>query len=773
MRLLRAYSNLLTNHRKVILGAVLVFSLWTSIGFLRNQPERFAGIKAIQSRQTDIQEADSLYKELRTQFNLQRPEQIIVMTSPRSLNQVDVQAMRCAVTALENLPQVQQAFWVDTLPTLNVFGLANSALPPDGSSAASFEESKAKILKNPIAVGHLISEDGRVLLVPLQMDWLEVTSDEDVREEILSTARAAADQVSGHLVEFTATGDIPLFLDQMAAHRWNQHFFQAIGFGLVLILAIGIYRSLIPVLLVSSAPALAILWSLGILRWLNEPDNPLSDAVLPVLVAIVGITDGIHLLAYIRTALDSGQNPRQAAASAVRHVGLACFLTSLTTAIGFASLMWADSELVRGFGRSCAIGVTMAFLSMVTVLPLMAGTRLARRLPESTERDLVETKLGFWTPWVEHWLKHRRLVSVLGILLTLTLSISLFYLTPDEKRSFGLPTRSPSFRALEQCDESVGGIELARVVIEWSDNEITTEGPPSDLVEIVQQVEQAISREPLLRHPLSINQILKALPSGEQSSNSLEMLNLLPSALRDSVYREDLRRTMVSVRFQDVGIAIYEPVFERLRTTFDQLQHQYPGIKIGLTGETVVRSRKIVQVVSDLQKSLVGAALIIFTLLAVVYRSWRIGLLAIVPNLLPIVATSSMLIFLGRSLDVSAACAFTVCLGIAVDDTIHFVSRFLQERERSGDTDEAIRVSYRRVGSALMITTLIMVVGFATVLMSEMPAQRIFGAMAVCTISTALLGDLIFLPALLAWFYRSEHHPSELPLESNEAPSKS
>merc|ERR1712023_61793 len=109
------------------------------------------------------------------------------------------------------------------------------------------------------------------------MDWLEVTSDEDVREEILSTARAAADQVSGHLVEFTATGDIPLFLDQMAAHRWNQHFFQAIGFGLVLILAIGIYRSLIPVLLVSSAPALAILWSLGIRRWLNEPDNPLSD----------------------------------------------------------------------------------------------------------------------------------------------------------------------------------------------------------------------------------------------------------------------------------------------------------------------------------------------------------------------------------------------------------------------------------------------------------------------------------------------------------------
>ena len=125
----------------------------------------------------------------------------------------------------------------------------------------------------------------------------------------------------------------------------------------------------------------------------------------------------------------------------------------------------------------------MAFLSMVTVLPLMAGTRLARRLPESTERDLVETKLGFWTPWVEHWLKHRRLVSVLGILLTLTLSISREF---EDCSPLGSALR---IWLMDRGCRSKGSLEIARspcwtistkseggpsAVISLSDHSITT-----------------------------------------------------------------------------------------------------------------------------------------------------------------------------------------------------------------------------------------------------------------------------------------------------------
>ena len=752
MRLLDSYSDFLIKHRRWVVLFVVVLTIVTGIGHLRNKAERFSGIKSLATSRDDIREADELYQELREQFDVRRPDQLIVMSSPNVLDAIDLRAMRRAVGAVKSLPQVKQAIWVDDLPVLNIFGLADPLLPPDGSSDEGYEEGRKRVLESPIAVGQLISEDGRVLVVPVQMEWLEVTSDEQAREEVLQAAIDGANEVEGHRVSFTATGDIPLFLDQMRAHRENEKFFQRVGYTLVLILAIVIYRSFVPVILVASAPAMAIFWTLGILRWLGEPANPLSDSVLPVLIAIVGITDGVHLLAHLRRRFDETQDPQLAASSAVRHVGLACFLTSLTTAIGFASLMTADANLVQGFGRASSIGVCMAFIAMVTVLPLLAGTRLAKKLPPANEEDEPPKGNWRWQNWVEVWLKHRKVVSCIGILLTALLCTSLLRLNADEKRSYGLPAKSPSFRALKLCDESIGGIDQARIVIEWDSEEALTVEQEQRIRDVVSEVELALADEPLLQYPLSINQVLSAMTGADNSDRPLDFLTLLPGPVRDAVFREDLRRTMVSVRFQDVGIAKYEPVLARLRTRFDEVEADYPGMSIRLTGEAVVRARKIAQVVKDLQRSLIGAGIIIFSLLAVVYRSIRIGLIAIVPNLLPIVATATLLVVLGRNLDVSAACAFTVCLGIAVDDTIHFVSRYLQERQRQSDPEVAIRVTYRKVGSALIVTTIIMVFGFSTVLLSEMPAQQIFGAMAVCTIATALFGDLIFLPALLAWF---------------------
>ena len=110
----------------------------------------------------------------------------------------------------------------------------------------------------------------------------------------------------------------------------------------------------------------------------------------------------------------------------------------------------------------------------------------------------------------------------------------------------------------------------------------------------------------------------------------------------------------------------------------------------------------------------------------------------------------------GYALNIAAVCAFTVCLGIAVDDTIHFLSRFQDEVARGDGTRPAIQRTFLGVGTALVTTTIVLVCGFATVLASQMPAHRIFAGMAVSTIGTALIGDLLLLPAMLDWFYRRD-----------------
>ena len=113
-------------------------------------------------------------------------------------------------------------------------------------------------------------------------------------------------------------------------------------------------------------------------------------------------------------------------------------------------------------------------------------------------------------------------------------------------------------------------------------------------------------------------------------------------------------------------------------------------------------------------------------------------------------ATGTALVCLGQNLELVSVCSFTVCLGIAVDDTIHFLTRFREEQTRGGSRDAAIRRAFVGVGTALVMTTVVLILGFATAMLSDSRAHQIFAAMGIMTIGTALLADLLFLPALLS-----------------------
>jgi predicted RND superfamily exporter protein len=201
-----------------------------------------------------------------------------------------------------------------------------------------------------------------------------------------------------------------------------------------------------------------------------------------------------------------------------------------------------------------------------------------------------------------------------------------------------------------------------------------------------------------------------------------------------------------------LGIAVYKPVFARVDAALEDLQ--VPGLRIEMTGDPIIWGRYLDRMVTDLLKSLALASAIILVVMGLVYRSVRIGLIAIVPNLFPLAATGAMLALFGIPLVIETVCAFTICLGIAVDDTIHFLSRYRVEVGRGRDAELAIRESFIKVGSPLVVTTVLMVTGFATVLWSELPGFRMFGAMACATLAAAFVADLLVLPALLKVFGR-------------------
>ncbi len=664
-----------------------------------------------------------------------------------------VEAIRDLVAALQSRPEIESITWVDTVPVLNVFGLREPLLPRSDASAEHFDDARSRVLRHPLVRGQLLSDDGRTLLMPVRFDWLFVTSDSDCTSQLLAAAREQALDWPDVPLTIRLTGNVPLYLAHREAFDRNQSKFQVIAYGMVFVLALVLFRGIRAVLVVGAAPAMGVYWSLGLLNWMDELSNPLTSVVLPVLLTMVGLTDGVHLMVHVRRARAAGWSTIHAASTAVRQVGVASALTSVTTAIGFGSLLLAQSEFVQGFGRSCALGVLVTFLAVITIVPFLCSTWIGREIHRGHEHDFVGNGLARGGWFIDGVIRHSGKVSLLAVGLFAGLAIFASTLRPDDRTRDSQPTGSEAYQALAHCDQALGGIEQIRVLVRWSEDQA---GDGQNVLEAIDGVTQILEDEPLLRHPLSILSILASLPGDEPATARFPFLQLLPESVKGSYFQQTDREAVVTVRMQDLGIARYEPVFRRVEEGLQQLSVQYPGMSFELSGEPVRRGRNLYRIVTDLAMSLGTASFIIFLVMTVAYRSLRIGLITIIPNMFPLAATAAMMVLLDHPLEIASVCSFTVCLGIAVDDTIHFLTRYRQELDRGVGVEQALQHSFRDVGAAMIITTMILVAGFGTVMTSDLPAHRYFATMAVSTITAALLGDLVFLPALLAYFGRKK-----------------
>ena len=340
-------------------------------------------------------------------------------------------------------------------------------------------------------------------------------------------------------------------------------------------------------------------------------------------------------------------------------------------------------------------------------------------------------------------------VSVIAIAATIILILISSTLRPDERLSSVLPASSEPAKALATLDQAMGGLERGYVRISWTKN-IDSDSP--EVMKVVKKVDDLLSREPLLGHVVSIRHLIDALPGEGPAETRMSLLDLLLPPFKRVFYEPEYRYTSVNFRVRDLGISQYSPVFNRMIEGIDEISDAHPEFTISPGGAAWGRWENIYKIVVDLALSLGTASLIIFAVLTIVYRSLRIGLISFVPNLFPLAFAGLFLVLTGQSLEVVAVCAFTVCLGIAVDDTIHFLTRFEEERESSKTEDEAIRNAFTGVGTALIMTTVVLVSGFATVLMSDSRDHFIFAAMGSITIAAALFADLVFLPALLSQF---------------------
>lgn len=658
-------------------------------------------------------------------------------------------AMRDVAMELESMPQVDSVLWLDNVPGLNLFGFAGTLLPSSNASPRQFDKARHTVLDNPLAVGQLISPDGSTMLMHLRLDWFYVTSDDAATTAIRERAEQVAGRVPGVNLRFQMTGPVPLHQMTAESHLHNAAKYQAIGYSIMLISALVLFRGLSAVIIVAIAPAVGVFWTMGMLRFFDLQDNPFNDIIVPVLISLVGLTDSVHLMVEIRNQRALGLDTANAARVGISRVGLACVLTSLTTAVGFVSLSWAHHEIVRNFGWCCVLGVLMTLLSVLTVIPLGCRSPLGRSLHVGLGKSLIDGQLRRIGPLVQWVLRHDRAIARIAIASTALLAITCLKLQPDEKRYSGMSEAAEAAQALRHLDHKLGGLEFGFVDLQWDDATSDRE-----LLSVLGAVSKLLGNEPLIGHPLGLHELLGSLPGEGDFEERMSLLELLPAELKRAFYSPERNFASTQFRVQDLGIAAYGSTFERIETGLAVLQANHPRFELSLSGDAPWRWRNIYRIVNDLAMSLGTASVVIWIVLTVVYRSVRIGLISIIPNLFPLAATGTVLVLSGQNLEMVTVCVFTICVGIAVDDTIHFLTRYQEELRHGGNHADVIRRAFTGVGSALLMTTIVLVAGMMSAVVGDARDARLFGIMGSLTLGTALFADLVLLPAMLSRFAR-------------------
>jgi uncharacterized protein len=593
-------------------------------------------------------------------------------------------------------------------------------------------EARERAARHPLVAGQLLSHDANssLLLVRLEAAYDHAP----LLGEAVARLEAAIAAAAGGPLELELTG-VPALREQATrALRRDMIVFNTLGLSLAVILSATVARSLRSTVVACVPPFVGAVWAMGVLGLCGAPVNILTS-VVPSLALVVGTCDSIHFIEDLRRSARRGIHPVAASGGAVQRVGMACGLTSIVTAIGFASLTVARIDAVRTFGIAAAVGALASFAAVTLLTPLLAatpflsGVRLGR---SSRQAGRVANLLAACS------VRHARPLAAVAWLATLVLGFAGSGLEADSRVVDSLPRTAPASQALEHIDEEFGGVMGIDVVVGWP------EGIDWRSAEVLAALEQAagvLAAEARVSAPVSLADVSASLTPRARGRLAAEQFTDLVSV--------DERLAVVRARVSDLGSRTLEGIYDRIDQRLAALADSRPGWRFQLAGMSVVSARNIRQLVRDLGSSLLLEVLVIGCILAVAFRSPLAGIVSLVPNVFPLTVIGAVLVLSGRGLDPASVIVFNVCLGLAVDDTVHILSAIVRQRRPGISMATAVRRAVVETGNPVVIGGVVLSVGFAAVMASTVPTLAGFGVLACSAVAAATVAELVFLPAML------------------------
>ncbi|MFH1809153.1 MAG: MMPL family transporter [Pseudomonadota bacterium] len=522
-----------------------------------------------------------------------------------------------------------------------------------------------------------------------------------------------------------------------------------------------LFRSWRGVVLPMATVTLSALLSVAMLV-LTDRGFTLMSTLIPTVVLILGIADSVHFLARFQEERERGLSVDDAVVATFRHLAVACLLTSATTAVGFVALGVSAIGVVADFGWIAALGVMVAYLVTVVVLPpllasfpLDGGFSVSQASKQWTGRFLA----------LHYHLAAQHSRAVVGIFLSVVLVLAAWSLHSLRRDAFfvdDLDASHPMVTATRFIEKHFGGILPVEVLIE-GDHDLS-EDP--DAVTLAHAVAGRLRQEPSLGAVVGYSDLVRSLSqtvagdtSLTDSPQGLAQLSLLvesgDSAVRDRFVATGGRGLRISARGADIGSHAMAPMLRRLAEDLEALARAHPGLRVQLTGFTPAAVWVDRYMVNQLFYGFALAFAIITLMTGFLFRSPAYALIALLPNLVPLVGVLAWMGLWGIALKPTTAIIFSVSFGLGVDNTIHFLTRFRSELREVQDARRALSRTLAGTGRGILFASLVLGLGFTAALFAELGTSANFAALTIVTIASALVSVLLLLPSLLLWPRRS------------------
>ncbi|WP_370226022.1 RND family transporter [Mesoflavibacter sp.] len=520
------------------------------------------------------------------------------------------------------------------------------------------------------------------------------------------------------------------------------------------------FRSFRATLISLVVVCIGVMWTLGFLGMLKYEITVLT-ALIPPLIIVIGIPNCIFLINKYQHEVKSHGNKVKSLQRVITKVGNATLMTNVTTASGFATFILTESTLLKEFGVVASLSILAIFILCLLIIPIIYTF-----LPYPKERHLEHLNkrwIGGFVNWMEHMVREKRItIYITSLVLLVVCIIGIYQIRISGSLIEDMPKKAQFFKDIRFFEEEFNGIMPLEIMVDTKRKKGVMK---LSTLKRMDKIEEFIVETPELSKPISVVDLVKyskqayyngnpkyyQLPTSQENSfilsyakNSSSDVDLLSNFV-DSTGQY----ARITTFMKDIGTDRMERIQENLQ---EKIDNTFPKERynVTMTGKALVFQKGTKYLVKNLAISLSLAILLISLFMAYMFRSFRMIVVSLIPNLLPLVVTAGLMGYLGVPIKPSTILVFSIAFGISVDDTIHFLAKYRQELQANNwKIKKSVYGALRETGVSMFYTSIVLFFGFSVFIISSFGGTVALGALVSVTLLFAMLSNLLLLPSLL------------------------